>query len=171
MFRSKSPWLGPLFALSIAGAVACSDSDPVVPEAESSPLDGRVQMQSPDTAIANSPTSPVKGDGFFRGSVKGYREADIPDTLKSLVPLANVTVTAYPAELTNADPKLGPAAASVTTNAAGQFTFGTLPGRLYVVTFTPPTGSPYQSVWTIATAHPNSGDWPWVIMLREPIKR
>ncbi len=168
MSRTTTPWIAPLLALSIAGAVACSDSKPTEPAAEASPLEGRIQVQSPDTARGNG-VMPV-GNGLFRGTVMGYSEADFPDTLKSAKRLPNVVVTAYPAELTNADPKLGPAAASVTTNADGQFTFPILPGGLYVVTFAPPAGSPYASAWTIATAHSASGDQPWTIMLRDNTK-
>jgi hypothetical protein len=107
-----------------------------------------------------------QGDGYFRGSVVGYSEADFPDTLKSAKPIANVAVTAYPATPTNADPKLGPPAASVRTGADGQFTFPTLKGGLYVVTFVPPAGDSHESAWTQATAHSKSADLPWTIMLR-----
>ena len=154
--------------LFAAFAIACSDSRPVAPEGGADPLKDRVQLQSPDTAVRGGGTSPApsQGDGFFRGVVRGYSEADFPDTLKSAKPLANTVVTAYPAELTDREPKLGPAKASVVTNADGEFTLPTLPGGLYVVTFTPPAGASYDSGWTLATAHPGSGDRPWIIMLR-----
>jgi len=97
----------------------------------------------------------------------GYSLADLPDTLKSAKPLANVAVAAYPAELTDKEPKLGPLAAKVTTNQEGQFSLPTLPGGIYVVTFTPPAGAEYESAWTQATASPQSGSYPWTIMLRK----
>lgn len=157
----------PLSILLVAAAIACADSKPVAPDGGASPLQGLVGLQSPDTSVGGgSSSSPPQGDGFFRGVVRGYSEADFPDTLKSAKPLVNVAVTAYPAELTDREPKLGPATATVMTNGEGQFTFSTLPGRLYVVTFVPPSGSSYESGWTQATAHPQSGDRSWTIMLR-----
>ena len=156
----------PLSVLLVSVAVACSDSRPAAPDRGADPLTGLVQVQSPDTARGGGGTSTPQGDGFFRGAVKGFNEADFPDTLKSVKPLAGVVATAYPAELTNGEPKLGPAASVVTTNAEGQFTFPTLRGGLYVVTFVPPGGSSYESGWTMATAHSLSGDRPWIIMLR-----
>ena len=168
MLRKRTPWIAPALALSVVAVIACSDTKPTTPAAEPSPLEGRIQVQSPDTGGGNTVTR--TGNGLFRGTVMGYSEADLPDTLKSARRLANVVVTAYPAELTSGEPKLGPAAASVTTNADGQFTFPTLVGGLYVVTFAPPAGSPYASVWTIATAHSESGNQPWTIMLRDATK-
>jgi len=156
-----------LLSVLIASAVvACGESKSVAPDGGADPLQGRVQLQSPDTAVRGGGTTSATGDGFFRGAVRGYSEADFPDTLKSAKALANVAVTAYPAELTNREPKLGPARATVTTNANGEFTFGTLPGGLYVVTFTPPAGASYDSAWTLATASAESGGQPWIIMLR-----
>lgn len=173
MSRSTSIRIRPLSLLALAAALACGDSRPTAPDGGSDPLHNLVQVQSPDTTRgggggSGSPPA-LQGDGFFRGVVKGYSEADFPDTLKSAKPLANVTVTAYPAKLTDSDPKLGSPVATITTNATGEFTFPTLPGGLYVVTFMPPSGVEYQSAWTLATAHSQSGDWPWTIML--PMKR
>jgi len=156
----------PALVVLVATAIACSDSRPAGPDKGADPLAGLVQVQSPDTTRGGGGTSTPQGDGFFRGAVKGFNEADYPDTLKSVKPLAGVVATAYTAELTTNEPKLGPAASVVTTNADGQFTFPTLRGGLYVVTFVPPAGSSYESGWTMATAHSRSGDLPWVIMLR-----
>jgi len=168
MSLSKSVCVGSLCVLVVAAAVACADSTPSAPTEEANPLSGLVQVQSPDTARGGSASpAPSSGPGFFRGKVIGFSAADFPDTLKSAKPLANVSVTAYPAELTNSDPKLGPAAATVSTTADGQFKFPTLPGRLYVVTFVPASGDSYEKAWTIATADPESGDRPWIIMLRK----
>src|SRR5678815_977902 len=120
-------------SLVLLAALACGDSRPSAPTEEPDLLKDRVQLQSPDTARATwGVPGPSQGDGFFRGSVMGYSLADLPDTLKNVKPLANVVVTAYPAELTDKDPKLGPAAGTLTTNAQGQFTFATLRGGLYV---------------------------------------
>ena len=158
MSRSKSS----ISLLALAAVLACSDSKPSAPDGGDDPLNNLVQLQTPDTARSGGggSTPAVQGDGFFRGTVKGYSEADFPDTLRSARPLANVTVTAYPAELTNGDPKLGPSAAVVATNASGEFTFPTLPGRLYVVTFVPASGDAYESAWTQATAHSGSAREP-----------
>ena len=171
MSRSMSIRIVPFSILALAAALACGDSKPTTPDEGNDPLQNLVQVQSPDTARGGGggPPPTIQGDGFFRGVVKGYSEADFPDTLRSAKPLAGVTVTAYPAELTNGDPKLGPPASVVTTNANGEFTFPTLPGRLYVVTFVPASGDAYDSAWTLATAHSQSGDRPWTIML--PLKK
>ena len=171
MSRSTSIRIPPFSLLVLAAALACGESKPTAPDGGSDPLRNVVQVQSPDTARGGGNGAPpaVQGDGFFRGKVMGYSEADFPDTLKSAKPLANVSVTAYPAELTDSDPKLGPPVSTVTTNATGEFTFPTLPGGLYVVTFVPPSGAEYESVWTLATAHSQSGDWPWTIMM--PMKK
>jgi hypothetical protein len=165
MSNARLPWIGSVFVLAVTTAIACTDSNPAAPATQQNPLKDGVQLQSPDTANGTGGTA-AQGDGSFHGSVKGYNEADFPDTLKSVKPLANVTVTAYHAELTNADPKLGAVAAKVSTNADGQFTLPTLTGGLYVVTFTPAPADAYDGAWTIATASSKSGDLPWVIMLR-----
>ncbi len=171
MSRSKSVRFVPLSLLLAAVAIACSDSRPVSPIDGADPLAGRVLLQSPDTSIRGGegtpPAPPVTGDGLFRGVVRGYSEADFPDTLRSAKPLANVVVTVYPATLTDGQPELGPEAARVVTNTAGEFTTPTLTGGLYVVTFTPPEGESYDNAWTLATAHSQSGERPWIIMLRE----
>jgi len=164
MSPAQSIRLGLLSLSLVMTAVACGDSTPASPDEGSDPIKNLVQVQSPDTARAG--VSSAKGDGSFHGFVRGYNEADFPDTLKSVKALANVVVTAYPAELTNGDPKLGPAAATVSTSSDGQFTFPTLKGGLYVVTFVPAKGDSYASAWTQATAHPQSGDLAWIIMLR-----
>jgi len=169
MSRSMSIRNVPFSILALAATLACGDSRPLAPDGGDDPLQNLVQLQSPDTTRSGGgggPPPAVQGDGFFRGVVKGYSEADFPDTLRSAKPLANVTATAYPAELTDRDPKLGPPASVVTTNANGVFTFPTLAGGLYVVTFVPPSGAGYESAWTLATAHSGSGDRPWTIMLR-----
>jgi hypothetical protein len=156
-----------LSLLVAAAAIACGDSKSVAPDGGTNPLKDRVQLQSPDTARGGSVSAPPSlGDGYFRGVVRGYSQADLPDTIKSAKSLANVAVTAYAAELTDGEPKLGQAVASVTTSADGQFTLGILPGRLYAVTFVPAKGDPHESGWTLATVHPKSGDTPWTIMLR-----
>lgn len=169
MSRPKSVRFVPLSLVFAAVAIACSDSRPVSPTERTDLLEGRVLLQSPDTAIhggGGPPPPPVTGDGFFRGVVRGYSEADFPDTLKSAKPLADVVVAAYPATLTDSQPKLGAEAARVVTNAAGEFTTPILAGGLYVVTLTPPEGASYSSAWTLATAHSGSGEQPWIVMLR-----
>src|SRR5689334_8795776 len=100
-----------LSVLLAAVAIACGDATPAGPNGGTDPFKDRVQVASPDTT--GSTSGPSQGDGFFRGSVMGYSLADLPDTLKSAKPLANVAVAAYPAELTDKEPKLGPLAAKV----------------------------------------------------------
>jgi hypothetical protein len=149
--------------LVAVAAAACADQAATQPTGES-PLAGLSAAGRNDTAQA--PANPAEPTpGFFRGTVYGY----IPgrsDTLETAVRLAGVRVTAYPRVPSSSDPyAVGPAAASVTTDANGEFVLPTLPGGEYAVTFTPPEGSKYRAAWTVGVAHAGSGDRPWWVML------
>lgn len=151
-------------AASLA-VIACADSiDPVL-----SPLADLARFDSDTTVNGPPPTTPSPNPtpGSFRGTVRGYEPG--PDTLASAVRLANVTVTAFRRVPTASDTLgLGPEQASVITNAEGEFQLPTMPGGEYIVTFVPHPSSKYRGVWTVATAHESSGEFPWWIML--PVK-
>jgi hypothetical protein len=99
--------------------------------------------------------------------VLGYEPG--PDTLASAVKLPNVKVTAYLRISMSTDSiGLGTIVASTVSDANGEWQLPTMPGDEYIVTFVPPEGSKYRGVWTIATAHQNSNQQAWFIML--PVK-
>ena len=52
MSLSKSVRVVAPSLLFAAFVIACSDSRPVAPDGEADPLQGRVQLQSPDTAVS-----------------------------------------------------------------------------------------------------------------------
>ena len=52
MSRSKSVRVVAPSLLFAAFVIACSDPRPVAPDGEADPLQGRVQLQSPDTAVS-----------------------------------------------------------------------------------------------------------------------
>ncbi|HEX6050661.1 MAG TPA: carboxypeptidase-like regulatory domain-containing protein, partial [Gemmatimonadaceae bacterium] len=120
-------------------------------------LDLQGLRQSTPTDSAGSPVPPGSSEatpGYIRGVVRSseLKQPTGPDTLVNSVRLAGVRVVALPVtDLTKLPPTTGAAAAEVTTNANGEFTLPQLPGGPYVVTFTPPAGSDYQGVWTVAT--------------------
>ena len=155
-----------VFAATLLAAIvsaACADQAATQPAGES-PLAGLSVAGRNDTAQA--PTNPAEpSPGFFRGTVYGY----VPgrsDTLETAERLVGMRVTAYPRVPSSSDPyAVGPAAASVTTDANGDFVLPTLPGGEYAVTFTPPEGSKYRAGWTVGIAYAGSGDHPWWIML------
>jgi hypothetical protein len=149
-----------LVAVTVA---ACADRAATQPAGES-PLVGLSVAGRNDTAQA--PTNPAEpSPGFFRGTVYGYVPGT-SDTLETAERLSGVRVTAYPRVPSRSDPyAVGPAAASVTTDANGGFVLPTLPGGEYAVTFTPPETSKYRAGWTVGVAYAGSGDHPWWIML------
>lgn len=58
------------------------------------------------------------------GATSSQRQVNAPaDREVQLSDITNFAVTAYLAKLTDREPKLGPAKASVVTNADGEFTF------------------------------------------------
>ena len=144
-------------ALAVVGIACANDSTLPNP----SPLTGLTRITSKDTGTT-PPDSVAPGPGFFRGTVRGTQPG--PDSLGA--PLPNVRVTAYSRAQSPTDTLgVGPAIASVLTSASGAFQLPTLPGGQYIVTFNPPEGSPFRGVWTIAFAHPHSGDSSWFIFL------
>ena len=151
-----------LIALLSFGVAACDD-DANGPATD--PLAGLVTAERGDTAEA-PPNQTPDGPGHFQGFVKGYTPG-VVDTNSTIVPLANVRVTAYRSEAqgTSAQPEAGDAVATAFSNANGAWTLPTLPGGEYIVTFVPPAGSNYHGGWTVGQAWSSSGDSPWQIFL------
>lgn len=165
------------FAFVAGVALACAGDSTSV---DKSPLDGLTRVSSTDsggTPPTNPPPSdtgttpsppPNPGPGSFRGYVRGQAEPGTgPDTMATAPKVANVRVTAYPRLPSSSADSLGvgPAAASVLTDANGEFQLPTLPGGEYVVTFVPPESSIYRGVYATATAHSQSNTYPWWVVL------
>jgi hypothetical protein len=162
-----------------AAAVACADQtstaidhDPLAGLEQSSANDSSGNALPPtsghDTATA-TPGGPVGGidtlqsePGYFRGIVRSSEMIQGADTLAGSVRIPDVKVDAY-ARLNNGDP--GALAASVVSNAQGEWQLPTLAAGHYVVTFTPPANSAYQGVWVTATPNSHSHDYPWWVTL------
>jgi hypothetical protein len=158
----------------VALVAACTEGTPT--EGDQSPLAGLARSAAsdsagnappgtaPDTAqaIPGLPDSLNAGPGYFRGIVRSSESVQGPDTLADSKRLADVKVVAYPRQA-NGEP--GAQAASVITNAQGEWQLPALPSGNYIVTFTPPASSAYQGIWVIATAHPRSHEWPWWVTL------
>lgn len=151
--------------LLIAAAGACADvSGPTPP----SPLAGLVQSSPQDSA--GNPTTPPPGTlapGYFRGTVRAPNAPGaVGDTLAAGTRIAGVLVRAYPVSAnTTGGMQLGNPVGSTTTNAQGDFTFPTIPGGDYAITFTPPPGSGYVGVWVTAFVHGTSHEFPWWVTL------
>src|SRR5207237_279245 len=80
-------------------------------------------------------TSVVPTPGYFRGTVRSSEMVQGTDTLGGSVRIANVKVDAY-ARLANGD--AGALAATVTSDAQGEWQLPVLAAGNYIVTFTPP---------------------------------
>ena len=143
-------------------AAACSD-DSSGPDSD--PLAGLVAAERGDTA-ESPPNETPDGPGHFQGLVKGYTPGVI-DTNSTIVPLADVRVTAYRNENTGVGtpPEAGDAVATTFSNASGAWALPTLPGGEYVVTFVPPASSDYRAGWTVGQAWSGSGAGQWQIHL------
>lgn len=154
-----------LLTVTAAFAMACTDTGPTI---DKSPLAGLTRVQSNDTGTTAPPPGPTT-PGSFHGIVFG--QATFPpgtDTLANAPRLANVRVTAYPRVESRTDTLgVGPAAASVLTDANGAFQMPDLAGGEYIVTFNPqaPDDTKYNGAWSIATIYDRSDEYPWWIML------
>lgn len=148
-------------ALGIGLLAACAEKSPTGIE---SILRGLSESQSNDTTgtVPPPPTNPTPGS--FKGFVLGPGTG--PDTMATAPRLQNVAVTVYPHLGWNgSDPRVGAVAASMVTNANGEFESPTLPGGEYLVTFVPPTGSIYRGVYVTTTIHAGSGGGNWWVVL------
>lgn len=77
-----------------------------------------------------------------------------------------MVIRAYPVSAsTTGGMQLGDPVGQTTTDAVGRFTFPTIPGGDYVITFTPPAGSSFQGVWVAGLIHGSSQEWPWRVTL------
>lgn len=153
-------------ALMALVSVACAES--TAPDNSIEALAGLVSSTPQDSA-GNTTTPPpgAAGVGYFRGYVRGPNTPGTGgDTLATSPRIAGVVVRAYPITAYTADgPELGASAGEVTTDAEGAFTFPTIPGGEYAVTFRPPAGSGYQGIWVTGPIHPTSHEWPWWVTL------
>lgn len=155
-----------LAALVVLAVSACSDV--TAPAGADEILAGLVSAVPQDSAgAAAPPPSGGTGSGYFRGYVRGPNTPGAGgDTLATSPRIAGVVVRAY--EWTSGGPGqivLGDLVGEVVTDAQGAFTFPTIPGGDYAVTFRPPTNSGYQGVWVTAPIHSTSHEWPWWVTL------
>lgn len=158
-----------LIALAFGGALvlltACESNGPT--DASRSPLAGLARTTGMDSTGNAPPPATDLQDGYFRGRVLG---ASAPgagdDSLETAPRLAGVTVHVYPrVNGDESNPELGPAIATMVTDANGDFETPVLTGGAYVVTFTPPESSEYSGVWVSAVAHSGSHEYPWWVVL------
>ena len=165
MKRFARPGILVLFAAAAGLSVACSDS---TAGPENSVLAGLAPRTASDS-VGNPPPPPPSNPtpGSFHGTVLGPSQPGAGnDSLATAPRVASVVVAAYPVTGgSQADPTLGPAAASVTTGNDGKFQLPTLSGGEYVVTFTPPANSIYGGVWVTSTTSATSNDHPWWVIL------
>lgn len=153
-------------ALATLAVFACSgDGTSPTP----SPLASFSHVDANDTGSTTPPGTIEPGS--FHGNVLGLPVTSGGDTTSNSTRLAGLKVTAYPylGEL-NADgtPKIGAQAASVTTDANGQFQLPTLAGGTYVVAFAPqpPSDASWRGGWTLGTTSAQSNQYPWWIYLQ-----
>jgi hypothetical protein len=141
-------------------AMGCADQ-PSAPRS-GDPLKDLVR----DTTSHTGPTE-QSTPGYFRGTVCGQSAAGATDTMNTAPRIANVVVTIYSLgpKSTTDTLGVGPEVARTSTDASGQFQTPTLPGAFYIVTFTPPSGSPYHGVYVVAMAYTRSADLEWFIVL------
>lgn len=153
-------------ALLMLGLTACDNGsvDPVV-----SPLAGLASFAAADSAGNPPPPPPTTAatPGYFRGTVIGPSASGAGnDSLQTAPRVVGATVRAYPVLGGSAGQwQLGDVLGTATTDANGQFTLAQLPGGNYVVTITPPAGSPYRGVYATAEAHGQSHVYPWWVVL------
>ena len=150
------------FALTVAGGLlaACAH-DTVAPAG--GPLTGLRETSGQDSSVSNGQNS---GPGFYHGTVLG--ESPIGsgnDSLASAPRLANVRVTIYQEIQTANGPLTGTEMGSVVTGVDGLFTLPTLASGAYVVTFVPPSTSPYHGVYAFGYLTANSSNYPWWVVL------
>ncbi len=150
------------FAVVAVVLAACSDSSGPLPDSD--PLAGLAETVRGDTATPPPSTTPTT-PGKFVGTIRGHTPGAGTDTLQSSELLQGVRVTAFVRTELNGQTAAGVQVATTLTNAQGYFQLPTLPGGEYVVTFVVPTGSQYQSGWTVGEAWEGSLNSPWFIML------
>ncbi len=164
-FRRVS--LAASLVLSAVLAAACGGGgDALIPPF--SPTAGLNNFAGTDSAgNPLPPVPPGESNGYFTGTVLGPSAPGAGnDSLATAPRVVGARITAYPAlSPAGAAGPLGPAVVEMFTDAQGRFTLPPLQGGLYVVTITPPTGSPYGGVWVTAHAHSGSHLHPWWVVL------
>ncbi|MCA0374230.1 MAG: hypothetical protein LCH84_01090 [Gemmatimonadetes bacterium] len=161
-------------ALFLTMSVAACSDDPGSPT-PANPLAGLVGKPAVDSAGHGIPVplSP-SGAGFVRGTVIAPSAPGAGnDSLNTATRIAGVIVRVYPV-IGSPDvpsPTLGAVVATDTTDATGQFQTPVIAGgqSWHVLTFTPPTGSAYQAVWSRTQFWTQSSErrW-WVTLPRTP---
>jgi len=154
-----------LIAAVAIAASGCAESEPT--DIQGTLLRGLSESQSNDTTgtVPPPPTNPTPGS--FKGYVLGPGTG--PDTMATAPRLEGVTVAVYPLEGWNGgEPDVGELAATMITNANGEFQSPTLEGGEYLITFVPPAAGIYRGVYVTTTIHAgsSSGNW-WVVLPRK----
>ena len=154
--------------LLLVAAVACDGS--VGPD-QRNPLRGVRQVSAADSTGSGvpQPLSPI-GSGSVVGIVIGPSAPGAGnDSLLSAPRIVGVVIRIHPVlgDDDPAAPTLGPVVATLTTDANGRFTTPVVGSTSlgHVLTFTPPSGSPYAAVWTRTQFWSNSAATPWWVML------
>jgi hypothetical protein len=163
-FRLSFPALA---SLSLVAAVAaCSGRDNLIQPPVLSPLAGLAESAARDSS-GNAPPTGNFAPGDIRGTVVGPSPVgSTGDTLAAAPRVAGVEVTAYPVTGTSGPlPDVGPAIATTVTDANGRFSLPSLPGGPIVVTFEPPSSSPYAGTWSSTVITAQSDRWPWWVVL------
>ena len=106
-----------------------------------------------------------KGD--LRGTIVGPSPVGSNgDTLAAAPRVAGVEVTVYQIlDDSGPLPDVGPPVATTHSGSDGKFAVQNLPGGPIVVTFEPPSSSPYAGTWSSWTIYSDSGQYPWWVVL------
>ena len=165
-FRARHVWTG-VAVIAMAAACGGSVDEPVVP----GPLAGFVGKTAVDSTGTGvpQPTSP-QGSGYVRGTVIAPSASGAGnDSLNTATRIAGVIIKIYPiiGDPNVASPTLGALLNTVTTDANGQFQTPVIDGSQgwHALTFTPPTGSGYQAVWSRTQFWTGSATYPWWVTL------
>ena len=149
--------------LTSLALTACSSVETTEIE-EPNVIAGLAEAASNDTTSGPPPTPANPTPGSFHGYVIGPGTG--PDTIATAPRVAGTVITAYPhTGWVGSEPTVGPAAASVTADANGFFQTPTIPGGEYVVTFVPPSSSPFRGVFVMTTIFSGSSTGTWWVLL------
>ncbi len=162
----RTRWL-PTALLAFAAACGSATDSPT----GASPLAGLSGVQAMDST-GNGVSLPAvpQGAGFVRGTVLAPSLAGAGnDSLQTAMRIAGVVIRIYPiiGSPLEASPALGALAATVTTDANGRFQTPVFDGTAgwHALTFTPPAGAGYQSVWVRTQFWTGSSETPWWVTL------
>ena len=158
--HTRSPFAAVALVLVAGLFAACAHDSSTAPTG--GPLAGLNETTSNDSASTTNQSN--SGPGYFHGTVLGTPTPG-PDSMATAPRIANVSVTIYQEVRTAAGIQAGTEMGSVLTNTAGQFTLPMLPAGDYVVTFVPPSDSPYHGMYASGPLNGNSPDYPWWVVL------